>query len=191
MKLLLLPPGGPSEHLGLSHTLKHYLRPQEMWEDICDDVEPAQRPRAVADELPMLSPPVWDQWKTPPAALADAWDRLHPAYEHGYGALILSLAEALPEPSRYVACGTCGTPSDPWVARGSRRVCDAGAGVVLMVNWGRGGWLLYSALRPMDFKLGRHECPPTDQRSVSIRRKLAELATQRRMAVWRAEEQKR
>ncbi len=191
MKLQLLPPGGPDEHLGLSHTLKHYLRPQEMWEDICDDVAAEHRPRAVVQALPALSPPAWEQWEAPPAELAAQWERLRPAYENGYGALILELAGALDEPSRYAACGTSGTPSQAWIVRGYRRVCDAGDGVLLVVRWGHGGWQLHSAYRPMDFKLSRHECPPSDSRSVSIRRKLAELANQRRIAAWRAEEQKR
>ncbi len=191
MKLQLLPPGGPDEHLGLSHTLKHYLRPQEMWQDICDEVEPACRPRAVAQALPILAPPSWEQWEAPPEALREAWRRLAPAYEHGYGVLILALAEALPEPARHVAGGSQGHPSQPWVVRGHRRACDAGLGVLLMVRWRGGGWQLYSAYRPMDFKLARHECPPTDRTSVDTRRRLAELAARRRIAAWRAEEQPR
>jgi len=189
MKLRLLPPGRPDQHLGLSHTLKHYLKPQEMWADICDQVAPEHRPRAVAEALPALDPPAWEQWETPPAELRAAWPLLEPAYEHGYAALILELADALPEPSRYVVCGTSGHPAQPWVVRDYRRACDAGRGVLLMVRWRGGGWQLYSAFRPKDFKLKRHECPPNDSASVSIRRKLAELDVSKRIAAWRGSEE--
>ncbi len=183
MKLELLEPGGPDEHLGLSHTLKHYLRPQEMWEDICDDVDPAQRPGAAAGSLPRLTPPAWEQWRDPPASLRGAWAQLEPAYREGYGALILALADALPDPT--------GDPHACWIRRDFRRTSHAGDGVLLTIRWRAGGWLLHTAYRPMDFRLARHECPPTDSKSVSIRRRLAELAAVRRMAAWRHEEAQR
>jgi len=191
MKIRLLPNGRPDEHLGLSHTLKHYLRPQEMWVDICDEVEPDHQPMSVAEALPNHTPPAWEQWKNPPAELRAAWAQLEPAYEHGYGALITRLADALPEPSRWVGSGDDGSPGQPWVVRDYRRACHAGEGVLLMVRWRAGGWQLYTALRPKDFKLKRHECPPADQRNVTIRRKLAELDVGKRIAAWRAEESKR
>jgi len=46
MSLRMLPDGRPGEDLGIAHTLKHYLSPAEMWEDVAQDVDERLRPRA-------------------------------------------------------------------------------------------------------------------------------------------------
>ncbi|MFH1468457.1 MAG: hypothetical protein ABIO70_28970 [Pseudomonadota bacterium] len=181
MRLRLLPDGRPGEHLGLSHTLKHYLKPNEMWADLCEDIEPHLRPLGACERLPALDPPTWEQWQDPPPPLAGAWDQLRPVYRQGYGRLVLELADPLDDPG----------VGEGWVPRKRGFACHAGDGVILEVAAGQEDWRLHSAWRPMDFKLRRHECPPTDARSVSIRRKIAEHAAARRVAAWRDQEDDR
>lgn len=176
MTLDLLPPGAPGSDLGFAHTLKHWMNPREMWEDVAEAVPEVSRPRAQ-----------WEGWRArgvdpvaeataPGPALTALWDEVKPAYADGYGACVRALADANPPP-----------PGGDWLWRPKPGVWvrHAGEGVLLVVRKARGRWEMYTAYRRLDFRLDDYRCPPRDAASVSLRRKLAEGAARRRMAALR------
>ena len=97
MSLRLLPDGRPGEDLGIGHTLKHYLSPTEMWEDVAQDVALHLRPRAVADAWSGVR--LWEVAQDPSAPVRDGWERLRAVYRDGYGALVQEAMTRLGEPT--------------------------------------------------------------------------------------------
>lgn len=169
--------GAPGEDLGYAHTLKHWMNPREMWEDIADGVPEHARPRAQ-----------WEAWiahgvdpvveaTAPSAALSALWRELEPAWKEGYAATVLRRAAPLSD------------PPNGWLWRVSRGrwVVHAGAGVLIEVQKSQGIWSLYTAYRAVDFKLRDYRCPPQDAASVSLRMTLAESGARKRIAVLRAQ----
>lgn len=172
--------GNPGEHAGISHALKHYLDPREMWEDIAGEVEPHLRPLAFCERLPPLTPPVWEQWQAPTRELAPLWNSLRPLYRLGYARIVRALAEPLAEPF---------TPGSPWARGDDSHGAHIGQGVVLWVRRAPNGWRMTTAYRPVDFKLREHACPPRDATSVSLRGAIARFQADRHLARWRQESQ--
>jgi hypothetical protein len=181
MNLLLLPDGEPGEHLGISHTIKHYLRPAEAWEDVCEDIEPRYRPRAASALLPVQETPAWRQLDNPSPELAEAWPSLQPVYGQGYGRLVSTLAGPLADPGP--------TPDGPWAARRGRFICHAGGGIILDVERVPGGWQLYTAFRHVKFSFRQRHCPSGEAAGVSLRRTLAVAAAEDFIRRWRDQEE--
>ena len=171
MNLQPLPPGKPGSDLGVAHMLKHWCSPHEMWEDIAHDIPAELRPGAPAERFDALSPtPLWEQASAPSPELREHWRMLIQAYEQGYFACVSALVSDLPDPPsrRFMP-----DPSRPGVL-----VTHAGEGVLLYTRRG----MLYTAYRPVDFKLTSHACPPRDARSVSLRRKMAPVFARKKLA---------
>ncbi len=161
----LMPAGRPGEHLGISHTICHYLCPREMWQDIADDVAPELQPRTVWSEV----------GHDPEAERAVlAWDGLGRVYRDGYGAVLAHLYQAFATPEEWW--------SRPHGRANWARQAHVGDGVVMRVWWHRDAWELYTAFRPADFKLSDYGCPPTDAGSVQLRRRMAEVVARGRVA---------
>jgi hypothetical protein len=99
-------PGEPGEHLGISHTLKHYLAPKEMWQDVAHVVSSEFRPvEFLARHFPEGTP--WMHWgqKVTDAEKAK-WRELESAFRDGYLHVVTEYAKTLPELSvRFVAHG--------------------------------------------------------------------------------------
>jgi hypothetical protein len=180
MRPVLLPDGHPGEHLGISHTLKHYLDPREMWEDLAGDLEERLRPSRVAARLFALSAEPWRLHAEEGRELEGVWNSLRVVYRKGYAGILLALAEELPEPM---------SAGSPWVSdKKGAWLAHLDDGVVLRVRWGRYGWRMETAFRPVDFKLTSHACPPRDARNVAIRRAMARHQAERHLARFREED---
>jgi hypothetical protein len=90
-------PGVPGEHLGISHTLKHYLAPKELWQDVAHVVAAELRPvDFLARHFAAGTP--WLHWGE---AVTDAevakWPELATAFEQGYLHIIFEYARTHPE----------------------------------------------------------------------------------------------
>lgn len=162
-------------HLGVSHTLKHYLRASEMWQDVAEAVPDTAQPRPLALALEVVDSSLDD-----PAYArrlrGEHWTSLRHAHHDGYHPIVAGLAEDLPEPH---APGS----SRRWVVDRGRFIAHAGEGVVLTVARERDGWRVWTAYRAADFRLRDYRCPPSDPRNVSLRRKLATATAERRLAI--------
>ncbi|MCC6619919.1 MAG: hypothetical protein IT385_01610 [Deltaproteobacteria bacterium] len=165
MDLIGMPDGAPGKgHAGVTHTLKHYLDPAEVWEDLVPEGS-TYRPWDVLDELGPLEPPPWRQWKEPGEALRARWQRdLVPTYRHGYRAVVQSLAQALPTP------GSMG-----WFRIHRGWITTTSAGVIVMVSdvHADGSARLKTAFRPLGYTLKNHRAVPMDARSRELRSVIA------------------
>lgn len=172
MRVLPMPEGAPGVHQGISHTIKHYLSPPEMWEDVADGVPEAVRPARQSERLERLDPGAWARMPRANADLSAAWGSFAATFREGYWHLVEPLLAAMPAP-----------PAAPWVrdVKGVWRA-HAGDGIVVEVTSRGGEWHLWTALRPSDFVLRDYRCPPRDPRSVSLRRKLAIAFAARKVA---------
>lgn len=175
MKYTRMPDGHRGEHLGISHTVKHWLAASEMWNDIAGDVPEALRPRALAIALDATDSRLAARDAAfEHAVLAPHWDGvLRDAWRRGYGAVVERLAEAAPPPDH---------PS--WKADDDgHAVAHIGEGVLMRLAPTRGGgWRMWTAFRPTDFKIGDYRCPPMDARSVQARRAIAVTVARKRLA---------
>lgn len=171
MNLRPMPPGAPGADLGVAHLLKHWCSPHEMWEDIADGVPPELRPAALVARFGRDGEaPIWEQASNPGPALRQDWAVLQQAYSHGYFACIHTLVRGLPDP-----------PHRPFRRDPTRRgvhLAHVGEGVLLYIRQG----VLYTAFRPVDFKLSSHDCPPRDANSVSLRRQIAPVFARKKLA---------
>lgn len=177
MKLVGLSEGRPGQHLGISHTLKHYLAPAEVWEDLVTHGE--ESPWAALDALGPLEPPAWAQHHDPGGTVRELWPTtLASLYRAGYLAVLRRLAEALPEPHQ-----------SPWrPTRDGRRIVATDEGVVLVVaplvaEVAGPGAKLITAYRPLGFTLKDHRAIPKDAinrglRAVAARQKARRIVAQ-------------
>ena len=170
MKVVRLPEGKPGQHLGISHAVKHYLSPSEMWEDLAADLPESVRPAAVIEALGDAGQLVWEQWGGDvQPALAARWDDLKNAYHVGYIALVTEQSAEARGPDQ--------APSE-WVRDDTGRTTALGdSGILYKVRQRAAGWEMYTAFRPYRFPYSAHWCPPRDAANVSIRR---------RISAWRA-----
>lgn len=169
MNIILQPPGGRGDHLGLSHALKHYLNPSEAWDDIADDVPEDLRPRAV-----------WKHAEGPPDPAAH-YDLLLRTYQRGYGALVKQVASPLAEPPE----------APPWCRHpkgNGRWASHAGNGVVLVARRRRDNWHMHTAYRASRFKFTDYARLPAHDSIVELRRKMASCFAEKIVARWRREE---
>jgi len=177
MSLRLLPDGRPGEDLGIGHTLKHYLSPTEMWEDVAQDVALHLRPRAVADAWSGVR--LWEVAQDPSAPVRDGWERLRAVYRDGYGALVQEAMTRLGEPT---------TGETSWVRLGRQwRGLDEVQALQLWVVRSGDGWRMYTAFRPAMYPYRDHACPPRDAKSVSLRKKISLCKARQQHARWAAQ----
>ncbi len=169
---MILPRGGlPGEHLGISHTLKHYLRPEEMWQDLAGELEEGVQPLAVWGRLKHLSPRACDQAEEPEPELRSVWNEMDSVWKKGYGALVSRGGASVSPPA-----------PGPWVPQEKGGWMTGLPGGVLLVVRPQGeGWRFITAYRPFNFILKDYDRPPRDARSVEIRRKLAGWEAERRL----------
>lgn len=170
MSVVPWPNGVPGERLGIAHTVKHWLDPREMWEDVAEPADDDARPRHVLRTLDVPHP--WEQAYSPSPILASRWSELGVIYRTGYLTVLLdSLARHAELPERWAR-----------IAAG-RRAAATTDGIYVEVRPARDGrWQLYTAYRPADFKLVNPECPPRDPTSVQLRRGIATLQARRKLA---------
>jgi hypothetical protein len=89
MTLVFMPPGNPGDNKGVSHTLKHYLAPDEVWEDVAQNIPTPYRPVATLMALELQGHPSWNHWgRNVTPHEVDAWPLLSSTYEHGYKQVI-------------------------------------------------------------------------------------------------------
>lgn len=166
MKVVPLPEGSPRQHQGFSHTLKHYLSPAEMWEDLADDLPQSVRPQGVVESLGELDTPAWTQQA--PAiepALAQQWRGLRDAYHVGYIGTVAQHAADVPDPSE---------APQRWQRKYNRATTHLGeSGIVYRVIRRKGAWEMYTAFRVSKYPHPAHWCPPRDAGSVSIRKTIS------------------
>lgn len=161
--------GIPGDRAGIAHTVKHWLDPREMWDDIADGVDIQLRPRAVLEALALHSP--WDFAYAPTAPLIARWTTLRAPYRQGYLSVVLAGVTA------HAAPPETWTPIDA-----GRRAAALPGGIFAVVAPSRGEWALVTAHRPIDFKLVDPDCPPRDPKSVHLRRMMTELAARKKLA---------
>lgn len=144
MKLERMEDGPPNHHRGVGHTLKHYLAPAELWDDLATPAGLA--PREVMAALGALSPPPHRQFKYPGAALRERWEWLCGVHREGYFAVASASVASVKAP-----------PQAPWKWRapiGGRRPKPAGYiigsddGVIIVVSKVAGKWEMRTAFRP-------------------------------------------
>lgn len=169
------PPGEPGAHEGISHTLKHYLNPLEMWEDLAAELPEAVRPRPTWEALPRV--PLAEI--PPHPEVAARWSALAEVYQNGYTPLVRAQLRPLTAP-----------PSAPWVRipGPGRRVWGAHVGEGVLVVLSKAGGFVLTAYRPQDFALKDYACPPRSPRVVLFRKELARLTADRRVAAWKGQE---
>lgn len=179
MELLPLPDGRPGQHLGISHTLKHYLDPSEVWEDLAPD-DLMYRPWSVLDGLAHVEPAVWKQWPAPGPVVSGLWSsELKSIYRHGYFATLLALTRDLSPPGDRL-----------WTrsARGHEVYLRlTPEGVILIVGKEAAGAGLRTAFRPLGFPRKTHVDVAMDPASRERRANLARLKAFKvhRLTVWR------
>lgn len=173
MKPLPLPHGLPGQRLGIAHTLKHWLSPSEMWEDLASDLPAAVRPRPTWQRLREAGIDPCVEAGAPGPALQDLWNSLQPVHREGYQQTITRLCSTHMEP-----------PHAPWwhIPERDHWMAHVGDGVLVRVSRNGAGWALWSSFRGLDFRLNDYSCPPQDAASVSLRMKLAVLGAQQRIA---------
>ncbi len=170
MKLIPMPDGQPDQHLGVSHTLKHYLAPTEAWEDLALDLPAHARPRDLAIRLELTEADCELEGEARAELIARRWTDFLNAFRDGYTPTVMRIGEEAAGPDQ--APGQWHEHKDRWLGH-------IGQGIVVWVSRTKDGrWRLYTAYRPADFKLRDYSCPPVNAASVSIRRQLAvQLAT--------------
>jgi len=84
MNIRFIAPGRPGQHLGISHTLKHYLRPEERWDEEAGMVPWDLRPFAfLENHFPNQRP--WLNWGCSVTGSEQAkWPELEQLCENGY-----------------------------------------------------------------------------------------------------------
>jgi hypothetical protein len=178
MNLKLMPDGAPHQHLGISHTICHWLNPEEQWEDLAVSVSPNARPRAVWKERPGFIDVCGDRAPFG-GGVASHWDALRWVYRGGYGPTVSALASAYPSPSQ---------TSSAWIPAGNQllpTMFDVDKGVILRVRKRKDEWTLYSSFRPSVVQFRAVHCPPSDPSSVLMRTKLYGLRVARIQRHWR------
>jgi len=186
MKVLPLPDGRPSQHLGISHTLKHYLAPAECWSDLASDfpadVPASARPTAVRERLPSVDPAPWKQAAGDlHADLRAHWEELRVPYRRGYLLVVQHIASATPSPDE---------EPGKWLNTGNRNLptCQLGSsGILLRVKRKNGDWQLYTAFRDAGFKYFEKHRPQTDPTRVSQRRMVASIRANTLLDRWRTD----
>ncbi len=175
MNLAPMAAGSAYDHCGVSHTLKHFLAPTEVWEDITNESTPeASRPRAAATRLGIHESHCALEGNERTELLAYLWTELLPIFKDGYRRTVTTLAADVPDPH---------TAPERWrLQRGDRWIGHIGAGVVMVVSPLRERWHVHTAYRPADFRLRDYSCPPTDAASVSLRKRLAVAFAKMHMA---------
>jgi len=173
----MFPRGAPGQDLGYAHTLKHWMNPQEMWEDISGEVPEHARPKAQWESWTARGVDPVAEARKPGATLTALWSELDPAWQSGYAATVITLAAPHAE------------PPGSWVRHGERGrwMLDAGDGVLIVVQTSKDEWALYTAYRAADFRLTDYRCPPRDAASVSLRKTLAKNAARKRVAALRGQ----
>jgi len=170
MDLIGLPDGQPGQHLGVSHMLKHYLSPAEVWEDLVPEGAP-HRPWAVLDWLGPLDPRASAQHRTPGDSLRTIWHAwLVPIFRHGYLAVAKQLAEPLP------ALGAA-----PWRPADGAFVTFTSEGVVLIVARVQDSAKLLTAFRPLGYTLKDHHSVPMSAQSRDLRSVIARQKARRQV----------
>lgn len=161
MQLKLLPEGTLDKHLGISHTIKHWCNPAEMWEDIF------LAPDASVSVPEHCRP--YQAWLTLTTHGPNP-SYLSQVYHHGYGHTLQLVASTQPAPDHV-----------PWTKHpNGYQICHIGEGILLGVRRSKQEWRMHTAYRAADFKLKSYHCPPRDPQSVSLRRCIAHhQATQR------------
>jgi len=89
MTIVFMPPGKPGDNKGICHTLKHYLAPAELWEDVAQTIEPDLRPVATLMLPELRGQQSWTHWG-PHVTRQEiaAWSHLARTFEHGYKQVI-------------------------------------------------------------------------------------------------------
>lgn len=175
MNIKPLPHGLVGEHLGISHTLKHYLDPAEVWEDLCDEVPTEVRPLAVIAALAL------ERWQgrldRPPPSTYAHWPALERVHLEGY---MLALERH--------AFATQAPPQTPWLPLSPERfVAHLGAGVIAFVVWWQEQWELRTAYRALRYPFFGVSLP-SDPYSRKNRARVAEArALKRLVSRYRAE----
>jgi hypothetical protein len=134
-------PGQPGEHLGISHTLKHYLNPSELWQDVAQAVEEPLRPIQFLEAHYRHDTP-WDRWGNQANDRdVQLWETLSDLYFRGYQQVINDY---------------CAAPPDGTVVRRSEnrmiRTFHLGDGILLEVFDGR-PWRMRTAHRTTGVEL--------------------------------------
>lgn len=172
MDLIGLPNGTPGGgHLGVTHMIKHYLDPSEVWEDLVTETTEC-RPWDLLERLADLEPEAWKQWKNPGDELRACWqDELVVAYQRGYLSVVRELAAPLTPP---------GARDWKRIERGWLTVTFAGVLLIVSEIHADGSAKLRTAFRPVGYPLKSHRAVPMDAASRSLRAILALKKAQRR-----------
>lgn len=176
MNIKPMPNGLKGEHWGISHTLKHYLDPAEVWDDLCDEVRAELHPLAVIAALELER---WQgRFEMPPPSTHRHWCALEPVHLEGYMLALARHVIAAPEP-----------PQLPWrLVRPEHFKAHLGAGVVAVVERRREQWELRTAYRTLRYPFVGLPLP-TDPYSRKNRARAAEVrAIKRQVSHYRAEE---
>lgn len=180
MNLCSLREGSPGEHKGISHALKHYLSPAEMWADLAVELAEEFRPEAVVRALGDVGGPPWEQWgERVQPALAAQWIDLKNAYHVGYYGRVKEHAQDVLGPDQ--------SPQS-WVRDRGRLATHLGtSGIVCKVEPTGSGWRMFTAFRPKQFEYSDHACPRRDPDSVSTRRRISARQADRWLAYRRTD----
>lgn len=178
MDLTPFHPGRPGQDLGIAHTLKHWLHPAELWDDLAADVPESARPRQVRADLPQTLIPVWEAPTAPDSTIRGRWDQLEAVYRDGYCAVVLLIAKGLEDPKE---------APQRWSLAGKSRLptyVDDDRGVILRVRERQGQWELYTAFRPQIAQFTKLYCPPLDAGNVLARKMLYGQRALRLLSRW-------
>lgn len=160
MKVVLPEPGAPGKHLGISHAIKHYLNPAELWDDLAEDIDANLRPMNVLRELKIPEPPpLHEKHLEPCAAMRAAWSKFGLVFSQAYGKIISQYCNQMPP---------YGWGKWKRIDPGKiSHVGHIGAGVVAIIGWQGRHDLLKTAYRPYHYKFSLP--PPADRFSRSQR----------------------
>jgi|GEM_PF-2389309 len=177
MKLERMDDGPPGHHRGVGHTLKHYLAPAELWDDLATPEGLA--PRDVLSALGPLNPAPHRQFKYPGVGLRERWEWLCGVHRDGYFAVVRGSVDPLEAPPlaswRY-------RPAIGGVRpRPAAYIAATDEGVILIVTWVDRAWEMRTAFRP-SYDFGARVLP-SDAKSLKRRLSQAKHAARRQVAL--------
>jgi hypothetical protein len=175
MKVVLPEPGAPGKHLGISHAIKHYLNPAELWDDLADDIDANLRPMNVLRELKIPEPPpLHEKHLEPCAAMRAAWSKFGLVFSQAYGRIVSQYCDQMP-PYAWKKWR-------PLDRLGIRHAAHLGSGILVVVSRSARHDVLRTAFRPSP---ATFVAPlPTNPEHRARRNIAFEKAARRKLNVW-------
>jgi len=175
MKVVLPPPGEPGTHKGISHAIKHYLNPAELWDDLADDIDPYLRPQSLLRDLKIPTPPAThEKYREPCDAMRAAWPKFGLVFLQAYGRIVSQYCDQMPpyEWKKWRALDRLGI----------RHAAHLGSGILVIVSRSPHHEVLRTAFRPSPATFGA--LLPAGPENLAWRNIAFEKTARRKLDLW-------